>query len=79
MYMYADDTNIYLNLEDFDHLTKEIDRKLGKVNNYLKPNKLSLNTQKSKTLKSVLFHREQKLFDKISVVINGIDRICSII
>ena len=39
MYMYADDTNIYLNLEDFDHLTKEIDRKLGKVNNYLKPNK----------------------------------------
>ena len=32
--MYAEDTTIYFNLEDFDHLTKEtnINRKSEKVN-----------------------------------------------
>ena len=70
--MYADDTTIYFNLEDFDLLTRETDvnRELEKVNIWLKPNKLSLNTQKTKLM---LFHRKQKHFDKISVVINGIE------
>ena len=44
--MYADDTTIYFNLEDFDLQTRETDinRKLEKVNIWLKLNKLSLNT-----------------------------------
>ena len=66
--MYADDTTIYFNLEDFDLLTRETDinRELEKVHIWLKLNKLSLNTQKTKLM---LFHRKQKHFDKISVVI----------
>ena len=69
--MYADDTTIYFNLEDFDNLTKETDinRELEKVNIWLKLNKLSLNTQKTKLM---LFHRKQKHLDEINVVINGI-------
>ena len=69
--MYADDTTIYFNLEDFDNLTKEtnINRELKKANIWLKLNKLSLNTQKTKLM---LFHRKQKHLDKINVVINGI-------
>ena len=70
--MYADDTTIEFNLEDFDNLTKETDinRELEKVNIWLKLNKLSLNTQKTKLM---LFHRKQKHLDKINVVINGIE------
>ena len=70
--MYADDTTIYFNLEDFDNLTKETDinRELEKVNIWLKLNKLSLNTQKTKLM---LFHRKQKHLDEINVVINGIE------
>ena len=69
--MYADDTTIYFNLEDFDNLTKETDinRELEKVNIWLKLNKLSLNTQKTKLM---LFHRKQKHLDEFNVVINGI-------
>ena len=70
--MYADDTTIYFYLKDFDHLTKETDinRELEKVNIWLKLNKLSLNTQKTKLM---LFHRKQKHLDEINVVINGIE------
>ena len=70
--MYADDTTIYFNLEDFDNLTKETDinRELEKVNIWLKLNKLSLNTQKTKLM---LFHRKQKHLDEINVVINDIE------
>ena len=70
--MYADDTTIYFNLEDFYHLTKETDinRELEKVNIWLKLNKLSLNTQK---IKLILFHRKQKDLDEINVVINSIE------
>ena len=73
--MYADDTTIYFNLEDCDNLTKETDinRELEKVNIWLKLNKLSLNTQKTKLM---LFHRKQKHLDKINVVINGIEIEC---
>ena len=70
--MYADHTTIYFNLENFDHLTRETDinRELEKINIWLKLNKLSLNTQKTKL---ILFHRKQKHLDKINVVINGIE------
>ena len=56
--MYADDTTIYFILEDFDNLNKETDinRELEKVNIWLKLNKLSLNTQKTKLM---LFQRKQ--------------------
>ena len=45
--MYADDTTIYF--EDFDPtcIEAEITNELKKVNNRLKLNKLSLNTQKT--------------------------------
>ena len=46
--MYADDTTIYFNLEDFDpdNVGNEINNELEKINKWLQINKLSLNTQK---------------------------------
>ena len=57
--MYADDTTIYFNIEDFDSQNTEADinAELEKVNTWLKHNKLSLNAQKTKLM---LFHRKQK-------------------
>ena len=48
--MYADDTTIYFNLEDFDpyHLKRDINNELEKITLWLKMNKLSLNVQKNK-------------------------------
>ena len=68
--MYADDTTIYFNLEDFSNIIKETDinNELEKVNTWLKLNKLSLDTQKTKLM---LFHRKQKHIDEVSVIING--------
>ena len=68
--MYADDTTIYFNFEDFSHIIKETDinNKLEKVNTWLKLNKLSLNTQKTKLM---LFHSKQKRIHEVSVIING--------
>ena len=53
--MYADDTTLYFNIEDFPLQSREADinNELKKVNTWLQLNKLSLNTDKSK---SVLFH-----------------------
>ena len=50
--MYADDTTIYYNLEDFDlyHLKRDINNELEKFTRWLKLNKLSLNRQKNKNL-----------------------------
>ena len=50
--MYADDTVIYYNLEDFtlDVRETEIDAELEKVNVGLKVNKLTLNTSKTKLM-----------------------------
>ena len=47
--MYADDTTIYFNLEDFDEYlrTQTINNELEKINNWLKLNKLTLNTEKN--------------------------------
>ena len=57
--MYADDTTIYFNLEDFTHLNieNEINDEIEKIARWLKVNKLSLNVQKTKLM---IFHRKQK-------------------
>ena len=57
--MYADDTTIYFNLEDFDpdNVSNEINNELEKITKLLQINKLSLNTQKTKLM---VFHRKQK-------------------
>ena len=67
--MYADDTTIYFNLEDFDPTCIEADitNELEKVNIWLKLNKLSLNTQKTKLM---VFHRKQKNVSEINLSID---------
>ena len=57
--MYADDTTIYINLEDFDlyNLERDINKELEKITVWLKMNKLSLNVQKPKLM---IFYRRQK-------------------
>ena len=61
--MYADDTTIYFNLEDFDryNLEQVITNELENITLWLKRNKLSLNVQKTKLMK---FHRNQKQINK---------------
>ena len=54
--MYADDTTICFNLEDFDQNCIETDIN-NEVNLWLKLNKFYLNTQKTKLM---FFHRKQK-------------------
>ena len=68
--MHADDTTIYFDLEEFDHLNKEgdINGELEKVNTWLKLNKLSLNAQNTKLM---FFHKKQKHVDEINVQTNG--------
>ena len=48
--MYADDTTIYFNLNDFPVINREvkINSELEKVNTWLKLNKLAINVGKSK-------------------------------
>ena len=57
--MYADDTTIYFNTEDFlkDNLAKHITTELDKVDAWLKHNKLSLNVEITKCM---TFHTWQK-------------------
>ena len=68
--MYADDTTIYFNLEDFDSQNTEADinAELEKVNTCLKLNKLSLNAQKPKLM---LFHRKQKHVNDVNIKIDN--------
>ena len=56
--MYADDTTIYFNLEDFPIENREvlINNELQKVNKWLKLNKLAVNVDKTK---SMLFHKRR--------------------
>ena len=70
--MYADDTTIYFNLEDFDpyNLERDINNELEKITLGLKMNKLSLNVQKNKLM---IFHRRQKQINKLNISINGTD------
>ena len=54
--MYADDTTIYFDLENFkkDNIEHQINDELKRVTIWLKLNKLTLNTTKTK---SMVFHR----------------------
>ena len=70
--MYADDTTIYFNLEDFTHLNmkNEINDEIEKIAIWLKVNKLSLNVQKTRLM---IFHRKQKHIQNLNILINGIN------
>ena len=67
--MYADDTTIYFNLEVFDpdNVSNEINNELEKITKWLKINKLSLNTQKTKLM---VFYRKQKHIKELNIVIS---------
>ena len=69
--MYADDTTIYFNLEDFDprRMESEINNELERVNIWLKLNKLSLNIKKTKLM---IFGRKQKKIKEINVSIDNV-------
>ena len=69
--MYADDTTIYYNIEEFDqyNLQQDITNELENITLWLKRNKLSLNVQKTKLM---IFHRKQKQIKDLNVVISGI-------
>ena len=56
--MYADDTTIYFNLEDFpaNNREQEINRELEKLNIWFQLNKLTLNVDKTKCM---LFHKRR--------------------
>ena len=58
--MYADDTTLYFNVEDFNETNKvmAINNELEKVNIWLKLNKLTLNTEKTKCM---FFHKRRKV------------------
>ena len=68
--MYADDTTIYFNLEDFDpcNFERDIGNELEKIILWLKTNKLSINVQKTKLM---IFHRRQKQINEVNISING--------
>jgi len=73
--MYADDTTLYANIENFDQndIDNEISQELEQINNWLAANKLSLNVKKSKFM---LFHKLKQV-PTISIQINNvtIDRV----
>ena len=66
-FMYADDTTIYFNLEDFPANNREIaiNKELDKVNVWL--NKLTLNVEKTKCM----FFRKKRTPEKISLSIDN--------
>ena len=68
--MYADDTTIYFNTEDFpkDNLAKHITTELDKVDVWLKHNKLSLNVEKTICM---TFHTCQKKIELLQLSIDG--------
>ena len=68
--MYADDTTLYFNLEDFDcrNLDNEINSEIEKINLWLKLNKLSLNADKTKYM---IFHTNQRMIPPIALSINN--------
>ena len=57
-FMYADDTTIYFNLEDFPAFNREqdVNKELLKVNIWLKLNKLTVNVDKTKCM---FFHKRR--------------------
>ena len=66
--MYADDTTLYCNLEDFvDYDTETaINRELQKINLWLQQNKLTLNVDKTKFM---IFHKRKKV-PNLSIALN---------
>jgi len=68
--MYADDTTIYFNMEDFPrvNLGDNISNELNKVDIWLRQNKLSLNADKTKCM---IFHTCQKRVNPIQLSIGG--------
>ena len=69
--MYADDTTIYFNLEDFDprRIENKINHELKRVNIWLKLNKLSRNIKKTKLMN---FGRKQKKIKNINISIDNV-------
>ena len=69
--MYADDTIICFNLEDFTHLNmeNEINYEIEKINIWLKVNKLSLNVQKTRL---IIFYKKKHM-QNLNISINGIN------
>ena len=70
--MYADDTTVYFNIENFTHLNmeNEINDEIEKITIWLKVNKFSLNVQKTKLM---IFHRKQNHIQNLNISINGIN------
>ena len=68
--IYADDTTIYFNLEDFnqENLENEVNNELSRVSEWMTLNKLSLNASKTK---SMTFHRAQKKVNQLTLKLNG--------
>ena len=66
--MYADDTTLYCNLEDFVDCDTEtaINRELQKINLWLQRNKLTLNVDKTKFM---IFHKRKKV-PNLSITLN---------
>ena len=66
--MYADDTTLYWNLEDFVDCDTEtaINRELQKINLWLQRNKLTLNVDKTKFM---IFHKRKKV-PNLSIALN---------
>ena len=58
--MYADDTTLFFNLEDFPESNRAwfIDNELEKINIWLKLNKLTLNADKTKCM---IFHKRRTI------------------
>ena len=67
--MYADDTTLYFNLEDFDwqNLDNVINSEIEKNNLWLKLDNLSLNADKTKYM---IFHTNQRMIPPIALSIN---------
>ena len=68
--MYADDTTIYFNLEDFPALNREqeINKELEKLNLWFKLNKLTLNVDKTKCM----FFHKRRAVPSINLSMNNI-------
>ena len=68
--MYADDTTIYFNLEDFPALNREqeINKELEKLNLWFKLNKLTLNVDKTKCM----FFHKRRAVPSINLSVNNI-------
>ena len=73
--MYADDTTLYFNLEDFNEQDKEsaINNELQKIHDWLQRNKLTLNVAKTKFM---TFHKSREVPDlKLSLNNKDIDKV----